>query len=129
MISKRTPRNSRTRNNGPAFRIEDFALVQVGPDELLRLAFDQVAIKAISEREGYSYWCGSTADGRKVAISFPWTQIDPGSILVISDPTGINTNCLLRGSDGILSQGEQGIYLFSLVQKLGWEEAVAAKLQ
>jgi len=112
----------------PVHRIAELGLVRMRAADLRTLDFhvDEVAPWGICA--GEAAWLAETADGRKVGIAFPWANIDPGG-LVVADPMSISTNVLAFDESGILSEESHRACLFSLLQRLGWQRAIAVKLQ
>lgn len=112
----------------PVHRIAELGLVRMRAAELRTLEFhvDEVAPRGMCA--GEAAWLAQTIDGRKVGIAFPWANIDPGG-LVVADPMNMCTNVLAFDERGILSEEAHRACLFSLLQGLGWQQAIAAKMQ
>lgn len=116
------------REPSPVHRIAELGLVRMRAADLRTLEFqiDEVALRSICA--GEAAWLAETRDGRKVGIAFPWANIDPGG-LVVADLMSISTNVLAFDEGGILSEESHRACMFSLLQSLGWQRAIAVKLQ
>ena len=95
--------------------------------DLRNLDFQFEGVDSGGSGFGEAAWLAETADGRKVGIAFPWANIDPGG-LVVADPMSISTNVLAFDEAGLLSEESHRAFLLSVLQRLGWQHAIAGRL-